>query len=207
MVFQMVFKKIIDNGNKPVRLFIGGVHGKEGLTTIEAISRISDGDVKNGSLTMYNFDKSPYISTLDRHYYTSSRGKEIVSIIRDLEPEMYVELHCYNSNSFEKLTDINRKERTGVPPLIHLERGILIGSISPYIRTSLFQEWDVCITLEIPCKPSKQSLDVYLNVINAVAGSKDKCELLDKLKTDYPKQIEIAAKYAIELYWAGYPPL
>ena len=203
----MSFKKIINKGNKPVRLFIGGVHGKEGLTTMEAISQISEDDVKNGCLTMYNFDKSPYISTLDRHYYGSGRGKEIVSIIRELKPEMYVELHCYNSNSFEKLTDLNRKERTGVPPLIHLEKDVLIGSISPYIRTSLFKEWDVCITLEIPCSHSKESVDVYLKVMKAVAGSKDKYELLDKLRTDYPEQIETAARYAIELYWEGYPPL
>lgn len=203
----MAFKKVINKGNGPTRLFIGGVHGKEGLTTIGALSQIYENDVKNGSLTMYNFDKSPYISTLDRHYYSSDRGREIVSIIRYLKPEMYVECHCYNSNSFEKLTDLNRKERTGVPPLIHLEKGVLIGSISPYIRTSLFDEWDVCITLEIPCKHSKDALDVYLNVMKAVAGSKDKYELLDKLRADYPEQIEIAARYAVELYWNGYPPL
>ncbi len=204
---MVVFKKIISKGDNPTRLFIGGVHGKEGLTTIDALSQISENDVKNGNLTMYNFDKSPYISTLDRHYYGSDRGKEIVSIIRDIKPEMYVELHCYNSNSFEKLTDLNRKERTGVPPLIHLEKGVLIGSTSPYIRTSLFKEGDVCITLEIPCNYSKESFDVYLNVMKAVAGSKDKYELLDKLRSDYQEQVKTAAKYAVELYWNGYPPL
>jgi hypothetical protein len=203
----MTYFKEIKKGDKPVRLFVGGVHGNEGLTTINALSKISDDNVKDGVLKIYNFDKSHYISTLDRHYYTASRGREIVSIIRDLKPEMYVELHCYNSNSFDKLTDLNRKERTGVPPLIHLEENVLIGSISPYIRTSLFDEWDVCITLEIPCKPSKRSMDVYLKVIKAVAGSKDKYELLDKLRADYPEQIETAARYAIELYWDGYPPL
>lgn len=203
----MTYFKEIKKGKKPVRLIIGGVHGKEGLTTINAISQISKEDVNGGILTLYNFEESPYISTLDRHYYTSDRGQEIVSIIRDLKPEMYMELHCYNSHSFRKLTDLNRKERTGVPPLIHLEEGVLIGSLSPYIRTSLFDEWDVCITLEIPCKPTKKAMDVYLKIINAVAGSKDKYELLDKLRKDYPEQVETAAKYAIELYWDGYPPL
>ncbi|MBI5681369.1 MAG: DUF2119 domain-containing protein [Methanobacterium sp.] len=203
----MVYKKVIDKGEKPKRLFIGGVHGHEGLTTIKALSQISDVDVKNGNLTIYNFDESHYISTLDRHYYNLDMGKKIVSIIRDLKPEMYVELHCYNSNSFERLTDTNRKEHTGVPPLIHLEKGVLIGSISPYIRTSLFDEWDVCITLEIPCKPSKESMDVYLNVMRAVATSKDKYELLDNLRVDYSDQVDTAAKYAVELYWDGYPPL
>jgi len=203
----MAYYKEINKGKGPKRLFIGGVHGHEGLTTIKALSRISDDNVKNGILTIYNFDESPYISTLDRHYYNSDLGKKIVSIIRDLKPEMYMELHCYNSNSFEKLTDLNRKERTGVPPLIHLEKGVLIGSISPYIRTSLFDEWDVCITLEIPCEASKEAMEVYLKVINAVAGSRDKHELLDKLRKDYPEQVETAARNAIELYWDGYPPL
>jgi hypothetical protein len=203
----MTYFKEINKGEGPERLFIGGVHGHEGLTTIKPLSKISDEEVKNGILTIYNFDESPYISTLDRHYYTSDRGKEIVGLIRDLKPEMYVELHCYNSNSFEKLTNLNRKERAGVPPLIHLEKGVLIGSISPYIRTSLFDEWDVCITLEIPCKASKESMDIYLKVIKAVASSRDKHELLDKLRKDYSEQVETAARYAIELYWDGYPPL
>jgi len=203
----MSFFKEIDRGEGPKRLFVGGVHGHEGLTTVEALSQIGEDDVKNGNLHIYNFDESHYMSTLDRHYYSSDRGRMIVDIIRDLKPEMYVELHCYNSNSFQKLTDLNRKERTGVPPLIHLEEGVLIGSISPYIRTSLFDEWDVCITLEIPCKPSKKALDVYTKIIKAVAGSRDKHELLDKLREDYPQQIETAARYAIELYWDGYPPL
>jgi len=203
----MTYFKEIKKGDKPVRLFIGGVHGKEGLTTINALSEISDEDVNGGNLTIYNFDKSQYVSTIDRHYYNTELGKKIVSIIRNLKPEMYVELHCYNSNSFEKLTDLNRKERTGVPPLIHLEKGVLIGSISPFIRTSLFDEWDVCITLEIPCNLEKGAMDVYLKVIKAVAGSKNKHELLDKLMTDYSKQVEIAARYAVELFWDNYPPL
>lgn len=203
----MVYKKIIYKGNKPKRLFVGGVHGHEGLTTIKALSNILDSDIKRGNLSIYNFDESYYISTLDRHYYNLDMGRKIVSIIRDLKPEMYVELHCYNSNSFEKLTDLNRKESTGVPPLIHLEEGVLIGSISPYIRTSLFEEENVCITLEIPCKPSKNAMDVYLKVMLAVAGSNDKHELLDKLSVDYPEQVNTAAKYAVELYWEGYPPL
>ena len=203
----MTYFKEIKKGDKPVRLFMGGVHGREGLTTINALSQISDDDVNGGSLTIYNFEKSQYVSTIDRHYYNTELGKKIVSIIRDLKPEMYVELHCYNSNSFEKLTDLNRKDRTGVPPLIHLEKGVLIGSISPYIRTSLFDEWDVCITLEIPCNLEKEAMDVYLKVIKAVAGSKNKHELLDKLMTDYSKQVEIAARYAVELFWDNYPPL
>ena len=203
----MTYFREIQNGKGPKRLLIGGVHGHEGRTTNKALSQISNEEVKNGSLYIYNFEDSPYISTLDRHYYTTYRGREIISIIRNLKPEMYVELHCYNSNSFEKLTDIKRKEKTGVPPLIPLEKGVLIGSLSPYIRTSLFNEWDVCITLEIPCNPIKEAMDIYLKVLRNIVSSKDKHELLLRLRKDYPKQVETAARYAVELYWDGYPPL
>lgn len=200
------YKKIV-NGEDPKRLLIGGVHGSEGKITIKAVSQIDDEWVKNGLLHIYNFDESPYISTLDRHYYTSKRGQEIIEIIKSIKPEMYIELHCYSSKSFNKLTDLDRKGITGIPPLIHLEEGVLIGSLSPYIRTSLFNENDVCITLEIPCKYSKKSMEVYLNVIRAVASSKNKDELLNNLRKNYNKQIDTAAKYAVELYWDNYPPL
>ncbi len=203
----MNYFKEINKEKGPVRLLIGGVHGHEGNTTIKALSQISDADVKNGSLKIYNFEDSPYISTLDRHYYNSKMGREIVSIIRDLKPQMYVELHCYNSHNYEKLTDMSRKKSTGVPPLIPLEEGVLIGSLAPSIRTSLFDEWDVCITLEIPCNPTDKAMGEYLKVIKAVVGSKDKYELLHKLRTDYPDQIDTAARYAVQLYWDDYPPL
>lgn len=203
----MRYFKEINKGNSPKRLLIGGVHGNEGKTTIHALYRIDGNWVKKGKLNIYNFDKSSYISTLDRHYYTSKRGQEIISIIKRLKPTMYVELHCYNSNSFQKLTGLSRVEVTGVPPLIHLEYGVLIGSLSPYIRTSLFKMDDVCITLEIPCEYSKKSMEVYLKVIGAVTSSCNKKELLDMLSVDYKKQINTAAMYAGELYWDGYPPL
>ncbi len=61
----MAYFKIIDKGNGVNRLFIGGVHGKEGSSTIEALKQIRDEDVSQGKLVIHNCDESPYLSTLD----------------------------------------------------------------------------------------------------------------------------------------------
>ncbi len=41
----MMFSREIVKGNGPTRIFIGGVHGKEGLTTINLIKKLKDDDV------------------------------------------------------------------------------------------------------------------------------------------------------------------
>ncbi|MCE7699992.1 MAG: DUF2119 domain-containing protein, partial [Methanobacterium paludis] len=46
----MGYLKVINKGKGPMRLFIGGVHGKEGITTIKALSQIHEIDVPNGKL-------------------------------------------------------------------------------------------------------------------------------------------------------------
>ncbi|AXV37937.1 MAG: DUF2119 domain-containing protein [Methanobacteriaceae archaeon] len=201
----MSFFKIIDKSSEPVRLFIGGVHGKEGSTTIEALNQINSHDVNDGKLLIYNCDESPYISTLDEGYYDSKIGKEILSLIKTYKPKIYVEPHCYKSSNYEKLTDKNRKEKVGVPPLIELKWGVLIGSVSPFVRLNCFKREDVCITLEVPCKPSPKALNLYTQVLKIVAGSKNRKEIEDKLKGEFPSQIKTARKYAIE-FFGDYPP-
>ena len=71
-----VFRKI-ERVDGPTRIFIGGVHGKEGLTTLELIKHINDDDVVNGKLLLYNCPESKYISTLDPLIITPQWGKNI----------------------------------------------------------------------------------------------------------------------------------
>ena len=40
-----MFSRSIKKGNGPTRIFIGGVHGKEGLTTLNLIKHLKDDDV------------------------------------------------------------------------------------------------------------------------------------------------------------------
>lgn len=201
----MAYFKIIDKGKGINRLFIGGVHGREGLSTIKALQQINEGDVTNGNLVIHNCDESLYISTLNTLYYESRVGQEVLDLINHYKPKIYIEAHCYRKESYLKLISPRRWSEAGVPPLIELEEGVLIGSASPLIRTSLFARDDVCITLEMPCNPHEDSLDVYVNVLRVIAASNNRDELESKMKEVYPNQVETARKYAKE-FFGDYPP-
>jgi len=197
--------KIIYRGEQPNRLFIGGVHGKEGQSTIQALEQLTDDDVNKGRLVIYNCDITAYLSTLKREYYETEIGKEIIYLIDYYKPQIYVELHCYMKENYIKLTNPNRRSEQGVPPLIELEEGVLIGSVSPYIRTSLFKRNDICMTLEMPCQPGNNSLQVYLDVLKILASSNKRKDLEEKMKNVYPEQVDTARRYAQE-FFGDYPP-
>ena len=201
----MGFFKIINKGNGLKRLFIGGVHGKEGLTTIKPLKSLKDNDVPDGCLVIYNCDKSKYISTLNPLYYESETGKEVLYLINHYKPDMYIELHCYKPENYQSLTDLGRKKKNGVPPLIELEKGVLIGSVSPRIRTSVFKREDICITLEIPCTAPEDSLKVYNNFLKILAGAENREDLEIKARKIYPQQVDTSQKYAHEIF-GDYPP-
>ena len=199
-----MFSRKIIKGRGPTRIFIGGVHGKEGLTTINLIKMLKDDNVNDGSLLLYNCPESKYISTLDPDYYNSLMGRKILKLIKTYKPTIYVELHCYKPESYFKLVDCNRKQISGVPPLIELEEGVLISSVAPYLRTEVFKRDDVCITLEMPCKPTEKSTQIYLDVMKAIASSNNRKELEDKLKINYASQVKTAQRYAAE-FFGEYP--
>lgn len=201
----MGFFKIINKGKGLKRLFIGGVHGKEGLTTIKPLKSLKDSDVSDGCLVIYNCDKSKYISTLNPIYYESETGKEVLYLIDHYKPDMYIELHCYKPENYHSLTDLERKKKTGVPPLIELEEGVLIGSVSPNIRTSVFKREDICITLEISCTAPEASLEIYNKFLKVLAGAKNREDLEVKARKIYPEQVETSQKYANEIF-GDYPP-
>jgi hypothetical protein len=213
----MSFFRLIDKGNYPQRLFVGGMHGKESFSTINALKKIQSFNVKNGKLIIYNCDQSKYISTLDKRYYNTKTGIEILRLIKYYHPDMYIETHCYNPKNYKNLIDEHRKEKVGVPPLIELEKGVLIGSVSPHIRTNEFKRENVCLTLEMPCfhqksdekrnnfQKQKESFEVYLKILKIVAGSESRSDLEKKISEDYPKQFETARNYAKE-FFGKYPP-
>lgn len=201
----MAYFKIINKEKGINRLFIGGVHGKEGLSTIKALQEIQEDDVDEGKLTIHNCDESPYLSTLNPLYYKSEVGKEVLYLINYYQPQIYVEAHCYKKESYPKLIAPGRRTEEGVPPLIELEKGVLIGSASPNIRTTLFKKDDVCITLEMPCNPSYDSLDVYVKVLRILAASRNRGDLEKRMKEIYPVQVETARRYARE-FFGDYPP-
>lgn len=215
----MSYYRHIDNGDGPTKLFVGGVHGNEGRTSIKFLEKLKKSDFAPGQIYLYNFDKSPYISTLDEKYFHSKMGKTILDLITEINPDFYFELHCYNIKNFEKLTSMERLDTVGVPPLIGMGNYVLIGSISPVIRTKYFSMNDVCKTLEMPCldKIDDETADKYNfdldstfnrfdDILKAAARAPNREAYEKEILGKYPAQVELAISFAQIAFGKYFPP-
>lgn len=215
----MSYFRYIDNGKGPTKLFIGGVHGNEGLTSLKFIKRIKDSDLSPGQFYFYNFDKTPYISTIKKEYYESELGLKILDLINYFEPDFYTELHCYNLKNYERLTSMERYRKTGIPPLIKLGNHVLVSSVSPLIRMTYFSTETVCKTLEFPCfeKLTPEIVEKYgFNRDLAVKTYEDLLRLILKspsreyfekqMLIDYADQVSLAVEYAKKVFGEDFPP-
>ena len=213
----MSYFRYIDNGKGPIKLFIGGVHGNEGLTSLKFIKRIKDSDLSPGQFYFYNFDKTPYISTIKKEYYESELGLKILDLINYFEPDFYTELHCYNLKNYEKLTSMERYRKTGIPPLIKLGNHVLVSSVSPLIRMTYFSTETVCKTLEFPCfeKLTPEIVEkygfnrdlavkTYEDLLILKSPSRDYFER--QMLIDYADQVALAVEYARKVFGEDFPP-
>ena len=215
----MSYFKYIDNGKGPTKLFLGGVHGNEGKTSIKFIKSIKHEDLSSGQFYFYNFDKTDYISTIKKDYYQSSLGKKILKLIKYFQPDFYTELHCYNLKNYNKLTSMERYKKTGVPPLIPAGNHVLVSSVSPLIRMTYFSVDTVCKTLEFPCieKLDRETIEKFnFNYNLTVERYNDLLRLITKCETrqdfelammdKYKPQVELAIKYAEKVFGKEFPP-
>jgi len=196
-----MFFKILGNGD-PCRLFIAGIHGNEEAITrpiLELLAR--DIEIINGRLILASLSGGyPYISTLNKDYYDSATGRKLLDMIHEYRPRIYLELHSYELKNHSKLTDPDRKRKIGVPSFTELEEKVLIGSVSPLIRISEFNMDDFCFTLEIPDPHSEKALRVALDILELIAVSSDRDEIIDRLRVKYPEQVREAQKNFHEFF-------
>ncbi|WP_298502274.1 DUF2119 domain-containing protein [uncultured Methanobrevibacter sp.] len=215
----MSYFRYIDNGEGPTKLFIGGVHGNEGATSLRFIEKIDVDDLSPGQFYFYNFDKSEYISTIKKEYYDSEVGKKILNLIEYFEPDFYTELHCYNLRNYEKLTSMERYRKTGVPPLIKLGNHVLVSSVSPLIRMTYFSTETVCKTLEFPCfeKLTPEivekydfnedlAIQTYVKLLKLILKSPSREHFERQMLIDYAPQVDLAVKYAKKVFGEDFPP-
>ena len=215
----MSFFKYIDNGKGPTKLFLGGVHGNEGKTSIKFIKKLKQEDLSSGQFYFYNFDKTKYISTIKKEYYESELGQRILKLIKYFEPDFYTELHCFDLSHYDKLTSMDRYKRTGVPPLIPAGNHVLVSSVSPLIRMTYFSTDTVCKTLEFPCieKLTPEIIEKYdFNKELAVGRYMDLLRLITKCETrmdfenammnKYKSQVKLAMDYAKKVFGEDFPP-
>ena len=219
----MSYFRYIDNGEGPTKLFIGGVHGDEGKDVLPLIKLLSNDDFSSGQIYIYNFDKTPYISTIHREFYHSEQGKRILDLIDYYKPDFYTELHSYNIKHFKKLTSLERLDSQGIPPLIDCGQYVLCSSVSPLIRRNHFTKENICQTLEFPSfrgedlKLSDEelfkkydydynlSVKEYMSFLRLITLSKNRDDFEKRVLKDYKKQADLALKYVKIIYGLDFP--
>ena len=219
----MSYFRYIDNGEGPTKLFIGGVHGDEGKDVLPLIKLLSKDDFSSGQIYIYNFDKTPYISTIHREFYQSEQGKKILDLIDYYKPDFYTELHSYNIKHFKKLTSLERLDSQGIPPLIDCGQYVLCSSVSPLIRRKHFTKENICQTLEFPSfrgddlKLSEEelfekydynhdlSVEEYMSFLRLITLSKNRDDFEKRVLKDYKKQADLALKYVKIIYGLDFP--
>ncbi len=215
----MSYFRYINNGEGPTKLFIGGLHGNEGATSIKFIKRIKDDDLSQGQFYFYNFDKTPYISTIKKEFYESEIGQNILDLIEYLKPDFYTELHCYNLRNYDKLTSMERYKKTGIPPLIKLGNHVLVSSVSPLIRMTYFSTETVCKTLEFPCFEKltpeiiekydfdkSKAVETYEDLLKLILRSPSRDYFEKEMMKDYIEQVKLAMDYAVKVFGEDFPP-
>ena len=215
----MSYFRYIDNGKGPTKLFIGGVHGNEGVTSLKFLKRINTDDLSPGQFYFYNFDRTPYISTIKKEFYESETGLKILDLIEYFQPDFYTELHCYNLKNYEKLTSMERYEKTGIPPLIKLGNHVLVSSVSPLIRMTYFTTDTVCKTLEFPCfeklNPDivqkygfnkELAVETYEDLLKLILRSPSREHFEREMMIRHKDQVMLAMEYARKVFGEDFPP-
>ena len=219
----MSYFRYIDNGEGPTKLFIGGVHGDEGRDVLPLIKLLSNEDFSSGQIYIYNFDKTPYVSTIHKEFYESEQGKKILHLIDYYKPDFYTELHSYNIKHFEKLTSLDRLDKDGIPPLIDCSQYVLCSSVSPLIRRKHFTKENICQTLEFPSFRGEDlklsddelfekydydygaSVHEYMSFLRLITLSKNRDDFEKRVLKDYKKQADLALKYVKIIYGLDFP--
>ncbi|MBS7610999.1 DUF2119 family protein [Candidatus Bathyarchaeota archaeon] len=176
----MKMYKSIGSPIRPLRLFVGGVHGKEYRTTKLLFEKlVKTSKPKSGSaIVIPCLYMGRYVSTLSSNYLNTKACKRLVKIVKAFKPDIYVEVHCYRLSSYSSLTSLNRINVKGVPPLIEIENGVLIGSISPLLKAKL--NLNIPILIETPCGKRK-NFKVALKILRVFLMANSTQEALEAL--------------------------
>jgi len=167
----------------PIKLFVGGLHGREGRATrplLEAL--VQEGPPRTGALVvapMLSWGR-PHVTTLSPAYYGTVEGKRVLALLEKYRPDMYLELHCYRLSAYDALTSPARRAAKGVPPLVDLEQGVLLGSVSPLLASRF--AFKLCLLLEVPCL-NVGGRSVALDVMRTIRDAAEPEEVYRWLET------------------------
>ncbi|MEM1538044.1 MAG: DUF2119 family protein [Candidatus Nezhaarchaeales archaeon] len=178
----------------PVRLYVGGLHGREGRVTAPILKTLlSEPPPPTGKLIVVPAICSgkKHVSTLSDAYYRSEEGIKLLSLLRAYSPHIYVELHCYRASAYKLLTDPMIRARRGVPPLLDTGNGLLIGAAPPKLHARF--NIPLSIVIEVPCRGG--GVNEALRILRIIRDSNGVNEVLQRLKEAYPEQTSRIERY------------
>jgi len=186
-------------GGGITRLILGGLHGREYEVIKKILDRIKPSPSEGRVVIIPNVNVSgtKYISIINKNYIKSPVGKIYLSILEHYKPDVVVELHVFNSISYENLVNPDRIYKRGVPRLVPyradlpIEDQILHGGPPPFVKDR-FKEHASYITLEIHEKYGKKAENTLLFILNSVINSNSVKEIRDKLKEKYKESMREA---------------
>ncbi|RZN42496.1 MAG: DUF2119 domain-containing protein [Methanophagales archaeon ANME-1-THS] len=195
--------RLVAGETRPAKLFVGGVHGTEGLYTAPILEHLAREEVYQGEVIIIPslVETSEYIGVLSEEYYQSDAGMKLLQLILRYKPRFYFELHAYEEPAYARLTDPERVKKIGVPHFVDLYKGVLIGSIAPILRRK-FTANDFCMTIEVPkwkCA-HPEIIEKVLEVLRIALTKTDREEVMHELRTRYPEQIKMAV-YLFHQYY------
>ncbi len=193
--YGMKLYRLIALEKGPTKLFVGGLHGNEGLYTAPILERLAQEDILVGEAIIVPclVKNSKYIGVLSEEYYRSEAGMRLLQLIREYKPSFYFELHAYEKQSYSRLTDPERVNKMGVPNFVDLGDGILIGSIAPILRRKL-TEHDFCMTIEVPKWKSESEAikEKVLEFLRIGLMESQREEMMLEFRVGYPEQVKKA---------------
>lgn len=201
--YGMTLYRSITHVKGPTKLFVGGLHGDEGLYTAPILELLAQEDLSAGEAIIVPSlaENSSYIGVLNAEYYQSEAGKILLLLIHDYNPRFYFELHAYGEHSYESLTEPERIKKIGVPQFVDMGDGILIGSIAPILRRN-FTLHDFCMTIEVPkWKSDRASIkEQVLEILQIALKHTNREALMHEFRMRYPVQVKMAE----ELFYTYY---
>jgi hypothetical protein len=200
----MKLYRVIPSGQGPTKLFVSGLHGREGDHTAQILEKLTEVEIeeicgKEVIIVPRVATESRYIHVLYEEYYKSREGKKLIYLIKKYRPSFYFEVHSYRKESYFILTDPEREDKFGVPPFVDLQDGILLGSIAPVLR-SRFEKSDLCLTIELPNWKIQEVREYIMDILRLFLRKENRNDLIEALRRIYPSQIKIAEEVFRKYY-------
>ena len=183
----MSYFRYIDNGSGPTKLFIGGVHGNEGETSLKFLKRIDFNDLSPGQFYFYNFDKT------ELHCYNLKNYEKLTSMER------------YIQTGIPPLIKLgNHVLVSSVSPLIRMTY-FSIETVCKTLEFPCFEKLTPEIAKEYDFNKDL-AIKTYEELLKLILKSPSREYFENEMMKNYKEQVMLAMDYAKKVFGEDFPP-